>query len=198
MQTGRARDIHIGDRHDERRGVVALAVVAVVLVVAVVVVVVVALVRAPGGGTAGTAVPGGQGVTTAGRSAPSESLSESPSVDETREVTLRPGTGIDLESDATVGHKSAGPSGGLDLHLDTLNLLRPDTGGFVRDSGSTPSRGRCAEAVAPGDGEAQIFPVQGEQHCFVTSGGDIAWLRVKESTILDPSDKKVVFDVVVW
>ncbi|MEU7531908.1 hypothetical protein AB0A74_39665 [Saccharothrix sp. NPDC042600] len=194
MQAGHVRDVHVGDHH-ERRGIAALTVVAVALVVAVVVVVVVALVRSPAT-TSGSAAPETRRAATPG-STPADV--PPPSADEpSREVELVPGTGIDLDSDGTEVRRSAGPTGGLDLHMDSLGLLSPGKGVFHEDPGPAASRERCADSVANAPGEGRLIPVVADlRYCFRTTDGRIAWLRTT-STILDPGEPRVVLDVVVW
>ena len=99
------------------------------------------------------------------------------------EVRLTPQRGVDLDSGKHESVDTEGPSGEIDVFLDSY-YLRANGGSFYRDdeadadSGSacsTPPVNRARGSVA------QVMPIVGEQYCFLTSERHLAWLRVNDA-----------------
>lgn len=149
----------------------------------------------PGGAAAdGSATP--DGTNTGGDAGPA---SGAPPTHE-GQISLRSGSGADLEAAEVVEERTAGPNGDLDIHFDVAAGLRANGGNIFEDQGpQQEARSRCLLAVTEDrDGRpgAGIYG-SGAQFCFRTSQGQIGWVRVNDRHGIS-TDQVVVLDFRVW
>ncbi|MFD9698797.1 hypothetical protein [Lentzea sp. NPDC059081] len=132
---------------------------------------------------------------------PSARTSSQVSGSPTREVRLVRGTGIDLDAADTEAEVSEGANGNLDLHFTEFSVYA-NGGGFAADQGHEQlAEQRCTEAIRTRKNTADsVFPATpGSQYCFVTSGGQYGWFRLKSSNVGSQSPSAaIVLAVRVW
>jgi hypothetical protein len=116
------------------------------------------------------------------------------------QVTLRAGTGVDLDAKQTDGVRADGPNGAIDVYHDYANTLFANGGDLYHDDGPLEgAAARCTDAVAAGTGgwagAGSLNP--GYRYCMRTSQGHVAWLRIN-SVAGTAASHVVVFNAVVW
>lgn len=116
------------------------------------------------------------------------------------QISLRSGSGADLEAATVSEERSAGPNGDIDIHFDVAAGLRANGGNVFEDRGpQQDARSRCLQAVTEDrDGRpgAGIYG-SGAQFCFRTSQGQIGWVRVNDLHGIHV-DQVVVLNYQVW
>lgn len=116
------------------------------------------------------------------------------------EITLRSGSGADLEAAEVSEKRVTGPNGDIDLHYDVAAGLRANGGDIYDDRGpQQEALSRCRLAVSEDlDGRpgAGLYG-SGAQFCFRTSQGRIGWVRVNDLHGVYV-DQVVVLNFRVW
>ncbi len=150
---------------------------------------------APGGST------GGPPVTAQSGSATTSGHANAQLNGPAKEVRLNRRTGVDVDGDDTSAKSADGANGAIDLYVNENNYMYANGNDFSTDRGNEEqAQQRCTKAATTEKKLSTVLPLSpGEQYCFVTSDGQIGWLRVKSSTLLDwETDSSTVLAVRVW
>lgn len=118
------------------------------------------------------------------------------------EFTLQADTGIDLDAAEAKVKEAQVAAGPFDVALRYYgNLNGSGKGFYVFDGDPADAENLCREAVGAGlRAEREVQSMSGGRYCLRTSQGNIAWVEIVDSSLLNSpiTSLKVTLSVKVW